>query len=287
MIGVVVPVLNGADVVDGQLAALERQEFPGTSRVYVVDNGSTDGTIDVVSRFVDRLPLTIVRAATRRGINGARNAGAGAATRDGAGVLLFCDADDVVDDGWIAAMAEASRSWDAWGGALDRVRLSDPARLRSTHRRSTGLNPWTGYLPFASGANLGVRADVWQRVGRFDETFRGGGDDVDFSWRVQQAGCTLGFAPEAVVHYRERRTSRDLAGQFRAYGRQDPHLFRKHRERGMPASTIRQGLRAWAHLVLEAPRYAGAPARRGEWVRLVARRWGRIEGSIRFRTLYV
>jgi len=286
MVSVIVPVRNGARVIGRQLEALEQQAFPGTWRLYVVDNGSTDGTIDIVSRFVERLPLTIVRAETRRGVNVARNAGALAATRNGARVLLFCDADDVVGDGWIAAMVQGSRRWDAWGGALDRVRLSDPARLRSTHVRSTGLNTWNGYLPFAPGANLGVRADVWQRLGGFDEDLQGGADDVDFCWRVQQAGCTLGFVREAVVHYGERPSYHGLARQFRAYGLQDPHLFRKHRERGMPPSTLRDGMRAWAHLALKAPRYAGTPSRRGEWVRHVSRRWGRIEGSIRFRSVY-
>ena len=184
-------------------------------------------------------------------------------------------------------MAQASSRWDAWGERSIGFACPIPRCLRPTHQRSTGLNPWNGYLPFASGANLGVRADVWRRLGGFDEGFRGGGDDVDFCWRVQHAGCTLGFVPEAVVHYGERRTSRELARQFRGYGRQDPHLFRKHRERGMPPSTLRDGMRAWAHLFMRAPRYAGAPSRRGEWVRQVARRWGRIEGSIRFRTLYL
>jgi hypothetical protein len=55
----------------------------------------------------------------------------------------------------------------------------------------------------------------------------------------------------------------------------------------MPPSTVRDGLRVWGHLVLKAPRYVGAASRRGEWVRQVARRWGRIEGSIRYRILYL
>jgi GT2 family glycosyltransferase len=285
MVAVIIPVRNGARVIGEQLTALEQQKVNDQWRVFVVDNGSIDTTLAVVTPFLERLPLTIVHAVGRPGVNVARNAGAQAATRHGAQVLLFCDADDVVDDGWIAAMARASRRWDAWGGALDRTRLSDPALF--TQPRSMGLSTWKGYLPFASGCNLGVRSDVWQRLGGFDEEFRGGGDDVDFCWRVQLAGGTLGFAEDAVVHHRERGTYRELVRQFRDFGRQDPHLYRKHREHGMPPSTLPDGARAWARLILNAPRYTSTPHQRGEWVRKAARCWGRIEGSVLYRIRYL
>lgn len=287
MIGVVVPVRDGAPVLGEQLTALQRQDYSGAWRVYVADNGSTDATVAVARSFAGSLPLTVVDAGAVPGINRARNAGSRAALEDGAEVLVFCDADDAVDPGWLAAMARASTVWDAWGGALDRTRFSDPARLRPAHRRSTGLIPWNGYLPFASGANLGVRARVWARLGGFDESFCGGGDDVDFCWRVQQAGFSLGFQADAVVHYRERPSLRGLARQFRGYGRQDPRLYRNHREHGMPPSSFRDGVRGWAHLVVHAPRSLRRADQRGQWVRWAARRFGRIEGSIRARTLYL
>src|SRR5688500_9296124 len=96
---VVVPVRDGAATIGEQLAALAQQDFPGSWEVVVADNGSRDGTADVVRSFRDRLPgLRLVDASARPGASHARNAGAAAATGE---VLAFCDADDVVDPGWL------------------------------------------------------------------------------------------------------------------------------------------------------------------------------------------
>jgi GT2 family glycosyltransferase len=287
VIGVVVPVRNGGDVLAGQLRALERQQYAEPWRVYVSDNGSTDDTVAVAQSFAASLRLTVVVAGTKPGVNRARNAGSRAAIADGASVLVFCDADDAVDAGWLVAMAHASTRWDVWGGSLDRVRLTNPRRLLDTEIRSAGLNVWNGYLPFAPGANFGVHSHVWEVLGGFDERFVDGGDDVDFSWRAQQAGFSIGFEGKAVVHYRERTGVAAIWRQARGHGRQYPALYQKHRLHGMPRSLLRDAARGWAHIVVKAPRYVGTPARRREWIRLAARRWGRLEGSIRSRTVYL
>ncbi len=284
VISVVVPARNAAGVIEGQLAALAAQVVAEPWEVIVADNGSTDDTAAVVAAWADRLPVRVVDASLRAGVNYARNTGAGAALGDR---VLFCDADDEVESGWVSALAGGLRDHDGVGGRIDRRRFTDVSRQRQGLVVSDGLTPWPGYLSFVTGANCGIRAEVLAALGGFDEEFSNGGDDVEISWRLQLAGYGLGFVPEAVVHYRERTHGRAAAKQSYGYGRQDPHLHRRFEAHGMPGSGIVQGLRSWGHLLVRAPSYVRTPAGRAQWIRSASRRAGRIAGSVAHRNLYL
>src|SRR6476660_10613740 len=78
LVSVIIPVRNGARLLGQQLAALERQGYPGRWEGVVADNGSSDGTAAVAGRWADRLTVRTVPATRRRGINVARNSGAAA-----------------------------------------------------------------------------------------------------------------------------------------------------------------------------------------------------------------
>lgn len=283
-ISVVIPVLNGATTLPFQLGALAAQKYDGDWEVVVADNGSTDGTADVSQSFADRLPaLQVVDASAERGINAARNAGASAATGD---FLLFCDADDQAAPGWLAAMAAAASDADLLGGRLDDVTLNDSVVLRwRPNTAEVGLPVALGFLPFAVGANLGVWADVIADVGGFDAAYRRGGTEVAFCWRAQLAGYRLAFVPDAVVRYRHRPGLRPLARQYFKYGMADAQLYRGFREHGITRDTGRQVLRAWRNIVANGIRVRD-PQRRGEGLRMLAYRAGRLRGSVRQRVLF-
>lgn len=107
-LSVIIPCLNAERTIGEQLAALAAQRWSERWEVIVADNGSTDGTLEVVRRFAGRLPeLRVVDASQRRGSGYARNRGAAVARGEW---LAFCDADDVVAPGWVAAMG---RRWRA------------------------------------------------------------------------------------------------------------------------------------------------------------------------------
>jgi hypothetical protein len=89
------------------------------------------------------------------------------------------------------------------------------------------------------------------------------------------------------MHYRERAGTRAIARQAYHYGRQDPHLYAMHRSEGMPRNGVRTVASSWLALTLGGPRFLRTPAQRGQWVRSVARRAGRVVGSVRYRTLYL
>ena len=136
------------------------------------------------------------------GASGARNAGARAASSPR---ILFCDADDVVSPSWVRRMIEALEHFDLAGGALDYTRLNSAPAVHSRNLiQITELSSSLGHWHYAMSANLAVSRHAYDAVGGFDPRFRYGADDVDFCWRAQDRGFTIGFAPDALVHYRLR-----------------------------------------------------------------------------------
>lgn len=280
LVSVVVPVRNGEEHLGEQLDALAAQTYPGHWELVVVDNGCTDDSMGLVECRRDRLPtVRIVDARERRGLNHARNRGAEASAGD---YLVFCDADDVVDPGWLAALVEAGRRADLVAGAIDHERLNDPVvRAWRPRGAETDLPVAHGFLPVISGGNCGVWADVARQVG-WDESFRYGSTDAEFSWRVQLAGHTVAFEPRAVLRQRYRAGLAPMMGQYYRYGRSEPQLYRRFRRYGMRRPSGRDGLHAWKLLVRRTPDVLGTVERRGHWLRLLALRTGRLVGSVRW-----
>jgi GT2 family glycosyltransferase len=201
--------------------------------------------------------------------------------------VVFCDADDVVEPTWVESMARAAKTCDAVGGTITKDALNPTSTLLPGTSRTDDLRTWADFLSFAPGANCGVRAALFHELNGFDETYAAGCDDTEFFWRLQLAGHRVCFVPEAIVNYRERGTLRGVAYQFLRYGMSDVRLFRDFRGRGMPRSSPTGVAKSWAGLLLRAPWYWVDRARRRQWVKSVARRVGRVVGSVRFRALYL
>lgn len=284
LISVVLPVLNGEDHIDDQLAALALQTYGGQWELVVADNGCTDRTLEIVGRWAPRIPrLTIADVRARRGLNCARNAGAAAARGD---FLAFCDADDVVSRGWLEALARAATGADLVGGCLDFSALNEPLirAWRPDQRPMVALMRDHGWLAYPPGGNLGVWASVAREIG-WDERFVFGSSDHDFGWRAQLAGYQLSFAADAIVLQRYRRTIWATALQSYRYGRSDPKLWRAFSDRGMPKPDNRRALRRWRRLFTGLPGLWHSRGRRGRWIRDASFLIGRAVGSVRERVL--
>jgi glycosyltransferase involved in cell wall biosynthesis len=222
-VSVIVAFRNEEQRLANQLAALAAQRCAVERETILVDNGSGDASTAIAQRFADSHDHVRVVREDRQGINHARNAGASAAAGD---LLLFCDADDRVDPRWVDAFASSAADWDLAGGRL--VGPDDRTRTGPADREATGwaLPVALGFLPYATGANLAVKRSVWERLGGFDGTYRRGGTEIEFCWRAQLAGFTLGAVPNAVVHYLPRSSLAGVARQAFAYGTGDARLQR-------------------------------------------------------------
>jgi GT2 family glycosyltransferase len=284
------PVYNGADTLEEQLTALCRQQYAGCWELVIADNGSHDGSRQIAASWAERLRnVRVIDASEMRGAAAADNIGARAARGS---ALVFCDQDDAVQPGWLAAMAEALSRYDLVAGRNDFATLNaakpfvphDPAGQYSRRRSRKGASDFYGFLPWGLSCNLGVSRRAFEAVGGFDEAMKGG-DDLDLCWRIQLAGYPMHFAADAVVAKRQRSTVRDIWDQHFNYGVYDVALFRKFQPHGMPRR-LGRALRRYAWLVVHVMDIA-QPAKRHSWTRVAAAQTGRAVGSLRQRTLYL
>jgi GT2 family glycosyltransferase len=263
--------------IGAQLDALARQSRAPAWEVVVVDNGSSDHTREVVETYRDRLPGLAVLAATERaGAAYARNAGVRAANGEN---VAFCDADDEVGDGWLAAVVAALREHRVVAFRTDTSKFRQGGR---TIQQSEGLQSYTypPYLPY-SGSTIALRRDLFLELGGFDESMLAC-EDADLCWRLQRAGVPLFFARDAVVHVRLRDSLRAMCRQARLWGEYNVVLYKKYRPLGMPELPRLQGLRNLIGIARRVPQLARRTTR-SAWLWEASWMAGRIIGSLKHR----
>ena len=285
MLSVVVPVLDAEDAVAGQLDALAAQEWSRPWEVVVVDNGSTDGTVDVVERFRDRLPfLRIVDASDRRGQAHALNVGVREARAD---AVVFCDADDEVALGWVAGMGEALAQHSFVACRSEPAKLNDPWVAATREPQPPGelsTVSFPPFAPYAGSGGLGVRRSVHERLGGFDEEMPAL-FDVDYCVRAREQGIELELVPEALLHYRYRTGWRATFKQARVYAEQMALVQKRHEQADQrPPGRRPWLLRGWKP-VLSALVSLHRRESRAKLAWLLGWQVGRYVGSVRYRVL--
>jgi len=215
----------------------------------VVDDGSDDGTAEFVRYEFPEVKLLSVDAV---GLSAARNAGAAAAA---GAILAFTDDDCEPDCEWLARLARIYQ--DGRFAVAGGPNLPPAARSRAEAvvRAAPGApshvmldDEEAEHLP---GCNLSVTRAAFDAVGGFDPRFRTAGDDVDFCWRLRDAGYRLGFAPGAFVWHWRRPSLRAFLRQQAGYGHAERLLIAKH-----PTRFSSRGEARWLGFV-----YGGGPVR--------------------------
>lgn len=254
-VSVVVAAYNASRTLGAQLEALAVQQVDVTWDVLVCDNGSTDGTAAVVREAAAQAPeIRLVDASGRRGPAAARNVGARATA---ASLLAFCDADDVVAPGWLAALVAGLRQADVVAGRSRRPEYNSRPDAPVYFSWGTYRVPFFPYLDAANAGNLGVRRAAFVDVDGFDESLRTG-EDLDLCWRLQLAGYRLAEEPGAVVTFRNRDGLAASAAQTYAYGAGNRQLAHKY---ALVAAAYRaQGPGAGQPSAAAVPTEATAPA---------------------------
>lgn len=231
-LSVVIPCFNAGNTIPMQLDALEKQKWSEPWEIIVADNGSTDNTLVVVREYQKKMPhLRIVDASSSSGAAHARNVGAKNARSE---ALAFCDADDVVAPGWVAAMGDGLTKYDYVGGRNEHRKLNEPWLVEVYDcKENNGVFFDHPYLPLVSGNNFGVRRKLHEAIGGFDEKLLKL-QDVDYGWRLQEAGAKIHEIEEALVHFRLRQTISDICHRAWKSGCHEALLYKKHRQMGMP-----------------------------------------------------
>jgi len=222
-VSVVVPVLNGRDKILRCLESLTKSEYP-LSEIIVVDNGSTDGTIEAIQlRFPD---VRLICNGKNLFLAEARNIG----IRNSVGEFIFLiDYDNIVVPSTVTCLVEVM-SQDASIGIVGPIAyyLADPSRIwsagvrvnlmtsKNTDLASRQLDRGqfqevieVDYFPNA----FMVRRSMVSQIGLFDGIrYPQAGHEPDFGFRAQRGGYRVVLAPKAKVYHDTLPPSAGLSG---------------------------------------------------------------------------
>jgi N-acetylglucosaminyl-diphospho-decaprenol L-rhamnosyltransferase len=225
--------------------------------IVVVDNGSTDGSVDAIRR---RRDVRLIEQPVNIGFARANNVGIRGSSGEN---LLLLNSDTIVPAGAIdALLAELARDPAV---AVVGPRLVDSSgRAELSFGRMIGpLNEWRQkrlardadaidrltrrrwYPDWVSGACLLVRRAEAEAVGGLDERFFMYTEDVDFCAAIRARGRRVLFTPEVeVVHIRGRSAASAPAATADAYRRSRIAFYQKHHPGWVPLLRLYLAIRS-------------------------------------------
>lgn len=242
-VAVIIPCRNGGSTLRVQLESLAQQECLLQWEVVIVDDQSTDDSVEVSASFQDRLQIRIVANDGPRGAANSRNLGARIAQADR---LLFLDADDAVSPGYVQAMGHALFKHGIVTALVDFHKLNGSDSAAKSPRPS-GSEPHRmfGFLPHAGAGALGVQRPLFEALGGFDASLPWL-HDADLCWRAYlQEDATLFIVRDAVEYVRLRQQLYSLYRQGLANGRDGIRLRDRYTFAGVPAMTWSRHARQW------------------------------------------
>ena len=210
LVSVITPCYNAVATIAETIESVAAQRYPHVEHI-VVDDGSTDGSWDVIEQYRDR--IRAVRLERNQGGSHARNTGA--ALADGA-FLMFLDADDLLLLDAVASLVRAVQGEPNAIGVCPwrRLRMVDGQWKRVESEipfppPSDALKGWLEGIWVPPCAVL-WRRDAFALTGGWDETLTLN-DDGDVMMRALVRGASLRVAHEGTALYRSHPLSAQIS----------------------------------------------------------------------------
>jgi N-acetylglucosaminyl-diphospho-decaprenol L-rhamnosyltransferase len=234
-------------------AALRAGSLPGTE-VFVVDNHSSDGSAEWLPARFPRVQFIVNEE--NRGFGAANNQ---ALLKAKGKYILFLNPDTILPEDGLSLPISFLESTPGSGAAG--VRMVDGSGRFLKESRRGFPSPWVAFCklsgltaifshsslfakyylghlsenethpaPVLSGACLFVRKEALERTGGFDERFFMYAEDIDLSYRIEQAGFTNYYiAGTTILHFKGESTPKD-ARHTRLFYKAMSQFRRKHAE---------------------------------------------------------
>ncbi len=228
---VVISTYNRADALPATLDALARQDVPPTDyEVIVVDDGSSDGTGEVLAAASPPYRLKTFRLDPNRGVSAGRNAGLGHVTSD---CIIFLSDDLLVPRDFIsrhtAAHERLSNTWvvggfaqlpELAGSSFGRYLEASERRFEQT-RRGPAIGDGLYEMTVPTARNLSMSRATLERVGLFDERFRVTCEDQDLAERATRQGIRFVYDSQLECVHNDQSADLRRYCRFQRLGARD------------------------------------------------------------------
>jgi mycofactocin glycosyltransferase len=231
-ISIIIPTRDRGELLVECLESLYTQDYPSNRiEIIVVDDGSLDET----QKFVSGCSCKLLTNHQSRGQSYCRNIGARQATGE---ILAFLDDDCVAGRAWLKDLAPCFQ-WEevgAVGGYVDGY--SNRSSLDRYEKKFSllnlgkyilrGVKDWSTF--FIPTCNMLVRKKAFTEIGGIRETLHLG-EDVDFCWRMRDAGWQALYVPSGRVMHKHRNTLGKMLRRRADYGTSEAILCALHPQR--------------------------------------------------------
>lgn len=222
---VIIPALNEAENLAHNLPRVRAQLAAG-DELFVVDNGSSDGTAAAALKCGAEVIHEPVRGRSQ-----ARNAGIKKARGE---ILIFLDADCTPQSSWLAELLKpfADATIGCVAGAIQNIGTGTPFSNYLVNKGHLAQSVYFEhpFQPYAATGNAAFRRAVLDQIGGFDEALWAG-HDADLSWRMQlQTAYKIAAAPLAIVSHKQDLTFKGCLKQKRRHAQGAVLLYKKYQQ---------------------------------------------------------
>ena len=224
----IIPVFNRPDEVDELLKSMT-QQTKKDFEVIIVEDGSTKTCKEVCDKYADVLHIHYYYK-ENSGPGQSRNYGAERAQGEW---LIVLDSDVVLPNDYVANVEKEEGGVSAWGGPDAAHPDFTPVQKAISYSMTSffttgGIRGGKAKLDkfFPRSYNMGVRRDVWNELGGFSKMRFG--EDIDFSYRIVEAGYKTALIPEAWVWHKRRTDFRKFFRQVFNSGIARINLTKRH-----------------------------------------------------------
>jgi mycofactocin system glycosyltransferase len=229
LISIIIPTRDRCKDVVECLESLYALDYPSSRlEIIVIDDGSQDETQTLVRAF----PCILLTNSASQGQSYGRNLGAQHAKGE---ILAFMDDDCVAGRAWLSDLVPYFQ-WEeigAVGGYVDGY--SNKSRLDRYEKTFSLLNLGKYIFRgerhasafFVPTCNMLVRKRVFDETGGIRQTMRIG-EDVDFCWRMRDAGWQALYVPSGIVRHKHRNTLGTMLRRRADYGTSEAVLCKLH-----------------------------------------------------------
>jgi GT2 family glycosyltransferase len=220
LISVIVVNWNGLAFLSDCLTSLENQTWDNLEFI-IVDNGSTDGSTEIIRSWSERRPNAIpVLLSKNTGFCEGNNHGI--AMAHGEWIALLNN-DAIAEPDWIEQLARFRRVTEKIGMVGSKILFAEPPNVidkaghliywdgqnrgRGTMEADVGQYDLDEEILWPDACAALYHRRVFEETGGFDESFFAYGDDADLGMRARLLGWKAWYAPSAVVHHRHSATA--------------------------------------------------------------------------------
>lgn len=234
---VIIVIWNGLEDTLECLRSLLQDGYPNLE-IVLVDNGSTDGSVEVIRER--QFPVHLISAGSNLGFTGGNNLGLVEAQRLGARYVFLLNNDTTLEKGVIRSLVDAAEAHpsagivapvmhyyntpsDIWfaGGQLA-IRNGEATHDQSLHPSRDAAPYPTAWV---SGCAMLVRSVAIEHVGGLDDRFYFTWEDVDWSLRMKRAGWFLLVVPKARIFHKCAKSGEKLKNIGSYYAVRNSLLF--------------------------------------------------------------